>query len=109
MKIGGPHFQRVLELSANLWCSSRWRKCTSGGGQEASCFLGLVVDLPPIETSLKLTSSPLNMDGWKMKFPVGARPISRKYVSFREGNPQAKLDDHHHNFHFMPHLIIQFI
>ena len=28
--------------------------------------------------SLKLTAQPLKIDGWKMNFPFGARPISKK-------------------------------
>ncbi len=39
-----------------------------------------------IPETLKLTFSHLKMDGWKMKFPFGARPIFRGYVSFRGGN-----------------------
>ncbi len=35
--------------------------------------------------SLKLTFSPLKMDGWNTIFLLG-RPIFRGYVSFREGN-----------------------
>ena len=34
--------------------------------------------------SLKLTFSPLQMDGWNTTFLLG-RPIFRGYVSFREG------------------------
>ena len=41
------------------------------------CFIG---ELP----SLKLTFSPLKMDGWKMSFLLGW-PIFRGYVCFREG------------------------
>ena len=41
------------------------------------CFIG---ELP----SLKLTFSPLEMDGWKMSFLLGW-PIFRGYVCFREG------------------------
>ncbi len=31
------------------------------------------------------------MDGWKMKFPIGARPIFRGYVGFTEGIPSKVL------------------
>ncbi len=40
----------------------------------------MYINLP----SLKLTCSPLKMDGWKMIFLLG-RPVFRDYVSFREG------------------------
>ena len=38
----------------------------------------------------KSNSSPLKMDGWKIKRPFVARPIFRGYVSFMEGNWRAK-------------------
>ena len=52
-----------------------------------------ILELPGVSTwrmgsqlpSLKLTVSPLKMDGWNtIAFPIGFRPVFSGYVSFRE-------------------------